>query len=168
MLTLINILPILKKHFESLKKDAHTANIIVLFFVIPLIISYGFLHYNLLISKGIVSSLISALSILIGFIMNVLILLIRTEKEEKHIRNELIEHVCYNALYELITGLLILMLCILTAIIYPKANYTTLWWLSFVIYFLTFNFLFTLFMVAKRLYVIFYLKINTSNAGIRT
>jgi len=167
MPTIINIFPIFKKHFESLKEDANIISILLLFILIPLLGSAIFIFFNFFITSSIINSLIATFSILVGFCINVLILLLGLKKRKIEIENKLVEHLSYNVLYELIIGLLILFISFVFLIILPKIHYHLLLLMSGVLYFLVFNFLFTLVMISKRIYALLYMKLKDNSDVIR-
>src|SRR3989344_6143806 len=149
MSTILNIFPILEKHFETLKEDAKLFTIVTIFFIFPTIISFILVYCNILFYKTLLDSLIAVFAIFVGFMINILVMLINVTKEEVDIKNRLIKHLTYNVLYELILGIFILILVIVISLIplFIKYNSILLYLLSFILYFLLFNFLLTLFMI---------------------
>lgn len=162
MFQIINIMPIIKAHFKTLKEDTHNINIYILFLFMPALFSFILIYCEFVLSKTILGQLIVIFSIFIGFIINVLVLLINIPKEKIRIRNKLIEHLSYNSLYALILGLLILFISFLVFImIQSLINYDIIISIiSFVLYFLIFNFILTLLMISKRFFTIYNFKIK--------
>jgi hypothetical protein len=154
--TIINILPIFRKHFETLKKDTNTFWIVFLFIAIPFVISFTLVYTYCLITETSINSLITAFAIFVGFIINVIVLLINTaRKNGDSTRKLLIEHLFYNTLYELVLGIIILTLSLFVNFVYLKLSSSTLVILSFFIYFLLINFLITLLQITRRMFVLF-------------
>ena len=155
MFTLVNVIPAIKEHFVTLKKDSSTFGIIVLFFILPLLISFLFLWQKITASEKILNSLITSFAIFIGLIINLLVLLIDRKKGKERVKKQLIEHLSYNSIYELVIGLIVLFISIIFLAIQEKTNSYFTYTLSFILYFLMFNFIMTLLMIAKRFFVLF-------------
>lgn len=160
MLSVINIWPIFKRHFETLREDTTTMGIILFFIIIPFLISLLLTYFGFLITSNILNSLIATFSILTGFNINILVLLIGTKKMKTDIENKLIKHLSYNILYELIVGLLILTISVVLSIILQKITSIVLYFSTLAIYFMVFNFLLTLLMISKRIYALLYMKLK--------
>jgi len=160
MLSVINIWPIFKRHFETLKEDVTTKGIILFFIIIPFLISLLLTYFGFLITSNILNSLIATFSILTGFNINILVLLIGTKKMKTDIENKLIKHLSCNILYELIVGLLILTISVVLSIILQKITNIVLYFSTLAIYFMVFNFLLTLLMISKRIYALLYMKLK--------
>jgi len=160
MVSVINIWPVFKKHFETLKEDTSVEIIISLFIVFPLLGSILLVYFRFFITSDILGSLIAAFSILVGFTINILVVLFGTKRTEIDIRNKLIEHLSYNVLYELVIGLMILSLTIISSVTLSRMSIEILYLLSAAIYFMMFNFLLTLLMISKRIYTLLFMKLR--------
>ena len=160
MLNIIDIFPILKEHFRTLKEDTSLFGAIFIFVILPLLLSIALLLFDITLSKEILNTLITSFAIFVGFTINVLVILLKNREEKIRIRNKLIEHLTYNSLYELVLGLIILFLAIITLALIPKIIVSLLIILSLILYFLVFNFIFTMLMISKRFFVIFYCKLT--------
>lgn len=160
MLNVINILPILKEHFRTLKEDTSLVGIIFIFIAFPLLLATGLLLLEIALTKEILNTLITSFTIFVGFTINVLVIFLLKNKDEKiRIRKKLVEHLIYNSLYELVLGLVILFLAVIILALIPKITIGFLV-LSLILYSLVFNFIFTLLMISKRFFVIFYCKLT--------
>lgn len=155
MLTLINIFPAIKEHFKTLKEDSYLVTLIVLFLILPLGFSSLFLGLKVIASEKVLNTLITAFAIFIGLIINFLVILIDRKRGKKGIEKQLIEHLSYNSIYELVVGLFVLFLSMILLVIQDKIGVLLNYILSFVIYLLVFNFILTLLMIAKRFFVLF-------------
>lgn len=155
MITLINVFPAIKEHFKTLKKDSSVFSIIVLFFIVPVLFSGLFLWLGITASEKVLNCFITSFAIFVGLIINLLVLLIDRKKDKTGVKRLLIEHLSYNSIYELVIGLKVLLLSIILIVIQEKMNTYLLYTLSFILYFLVFNFVLTLLMIAKRFFVLF-------------
>jgi len=155
MIQIINVFPAIKEHFRTLKNDTSPLGIIALFLIFPILLSAMFLWQNIIISEKILNSLITSFAIFIGLIINLLVLLIDRENEKGSIKKQLIEHLSYNSIYELIIGLFILFISIVLLAIMDKIDIVSIKTFSFILYSLVFNFIITLLMIAKRFFVLF-------------
>lgn len=155
MFTLINILPAIKEHFKTLKTDSYSITVITLFVIVPLGLSTLFLWLGIVASEKVLNTLITAFAIFIGLIINLLVILIDKKKGRFGIKKQLIEHLSYNSIYELVIGLFVLFISMILLVIQDKINIFVNYTLSFIIYLLVFNFILTLLMIAKRFFVLF-------------
>jgi len=160
MLNIINVSPIIGNHFRTLREDTSVLSLILLFLLFPGLLSGLAVYFNVTIVDLVISPLIASFSIFIGFTINVLILLLKMEKEKERVKNKLLKHLSYNALYELILGLFVLIMSLIIALlhshIYNEINII----LNFILFFMMINFFFTLLIIAKRIFVIFQIKIK--------
>jgi len=161
LVTVIDITPILRTHFSILKKELHLWPLLFLFVFIPFAVSITLIYFDFLISNNLINVIITTFAILVGFIINVLVILLNYKKEGIRIRDQLVEHLSYNCLYELILGLTLLAVALLLSILNGSSVITLLSLLSFIIYFLIINFLITLLMISKRLFTLFFNKFNS-------
>lgn len=148
-------MPIIRTHFNVLKKELHLGPLLFLFFFVPLIISIILVYFNFLISDYLINVIITTFAILVGFIINVLVILLDYKKGEIRIQNQLVESLSYNCLYELILGIGILTAALVLSILNKGCAPVFLTVLSFIVYFLIANFLITLLMISKRLFTLF-------------
>ena len=155
-MNVINILPIFKEHFKTLREDASLWIIIVLFLVFPGLISFLLVWGSVYIDSDSMSYMVTVFSIFVGFTINVVILLSREiyRKQKQDLIRKLINHTYSNVLYELILGLIILIILIFVNLCFKDISNNLIMIFSFILYFLIINFLMTLFLIARRLYVL--------------
>ncbi len=159
LLTIINIVTPIKKHYETLKDDAHWLVILVIYFLLPIGISAILLFVcKIQLSLSFLNTLIAVFSIFIGFSINALILLLGRKREENQLKNKLLVHTTYNTIYELIIGLIILIYWLFFTLFYDKMSEVVLLVLSFGLLLLLLHFILTLLMIARRIYFAFYIK----------
>ncbi len=151
MLSLINVFPAIKEHFKSLEEDSSCLITTLLFFLIPLGFASVIIYNGFVVSDNILNYMLTSFSIFIGLITNFLVLLI-DRKEKTKLRQDLIEHLAFNSIYELIIGIFVLIFAI--ALLFVN-NSIAINILSFILYLLVFNFIITLLMIARRFFVLF-------------
>lgn len=144
---------ICKDHIKTLY-NAETGKIywwdLIVFFCFPLALSLILVLYFRLDIENYVGTLITVFSILCGLLFNFLVLILGTSKKDANSWfNKVLNETYSNISYEILVSLLcVILLCVF--------EYVTLSWLSIVIniaiVFLSINFVFTIFMVLKRVY----------------
>jgi len=157
--SIINIFPALKKHYIILKENTALPILLVIFLLIP--IGFAFLVTYLIdlsLTPDYLNLWIAALSILIGFLINALILLLSSDKKNRKRYNKLIIQTSYNAAYEIVIGIFILIYALFLVLLYENMTYLALKITSFVFHFILFHYLITLLMVIRRLYYIIVVK----------
>lgn len=160
MFEIINVWPIIKNHFSTLKEDTKVSFIIAIFVIFPIIISSIAVYFNILVEDYSLNALIASFSIFVGFTINVLVLLLKNEDYKDDIKNKLIKHLSYNTLYELLLGLLILAIVLLVSLIDAYLSIELRIILSLILYILIINFFLTILLIAKRIFVISQIKIK--------
>lgn len=163
---LIDVTPVIIVHYRRVIKDSPLviADLFVLL-GIPLL-SAGVAIYTP-VSSGLVSRVIPALAILIGFSVNAVILMAGeplepNEKPESRAayskvksRKQALIHTRTNTLYALIVGLIALLIAIISsAALHAELSRNLVIALSFILYFLLIHYFITLLMVARRLYIL--------------
>lgn len=151
---LVNPKPIFSNHIKSLKENANWLIIFIWFILFP---SIGSIVLTCLqsLSKNIINNIITIMSIFIGFLVNILVLLVTTEKERVGLIKELSEYLYSDISYELVLGLIILVLGLIFRIVLPHIQVLLTQLLTFLVYFLFLNFILTLFQIIRRLYVLY-------------
>jgi hypothetical protein len=143
MFTLINVSHIVTSHYSSLKEDSKQKFIVLLFFIIPLLITLLLIHFEKLLIESSVDSLITAFAIFTALLLNVIFIIYDImKKEEMFIKSReskqeqadltskemekksndkrkrsLIVHLCDNSLYSLLISIVILIILIIGSII---------------------------------------------------
>ncbi|MHA1506785.1 MAG: hypothetical protein ACTSR0_06380 [Candidatus Asgardarchaeia archaeon] len=131
----------------------------------PAITSSLLVYFNILLSLQILPPLITAFSIFIAFGFNTLTTITfegkssKASNEYERLKKKFFEHFIYTTLYFLIVGICTVILLILTIILY-NTSVIIVKILSWFVYFALVNFLFTLFVIAKRLYTVVRLRIE--------
>jgi len=173
MLSRIDISKIIKAHYKSLRNlNGGTIAFpdIVLFIIIPLVTS-GYLLYKDISIKSQISSLVTALSILAGFLFNLLAIIhnslgkIKKELKAQSISNdslnlklrfanEIHANISYNILIAIITVVSLVLYGINIEISNKYLNNLILELLNFVCSSFMIHFLFTLIMILNRIYIL--------------
>lgn len=178
MFVLIDVRAIISKHYETLKLDSPLRFILLLFVIIPLLVSTFLIYFDKLLTQNSANNLITAYTLFTGFLLSIIFVLFDLEGklnssinryQEKKI---LLHHLYANTLYALLISIITLVMLILIAIteiwtkaasqglclsqIIPQWRDYLLILVSFIIYFLIFHFIMTLFMILKRLYYLVY------------
>ena len=129
---LINLNFVFEKHYEALKENSETREIIINFMLLPAFFSAILVCFGFNISNGFRSALITSIAIFVGFLINVLIL-INTTKDRKNENNnqnnqvavkreEVIQELFIHTLYSIIIGLISAGLMVLVYVIYKKTK----------------------------------------------
>lgn len=173
MFSRVNITKIIKAHYKSLRSlngRGITFSDLLLFIIIPLTISV-YLVYRGISIKSQISSLITALSILAGFLFNLLAIIHNSlGKIKKDIRgqslnnsslnlklkfaNEIHANISYNILIAIITVVSLVFYGINIEVTNEYLNSLFLNVLNFICTFLMIHFLFTLVMILNRIYIL--------------
>ncbi len=154
----INASRIIKDHILTLKNyrtgKLHKPDLF-LFFFIPLIISILLIYFGILLNSEIVNVLITSFSIFAGLLLNLLLLVFDIAGKSSNSEQNIVE-----ALKEVYINIsFCILICISTIVFllgfFIKTNFGSyLYILSFLVYYPLFVFIFTLFMVLKRIYLL--------------
>ena len=163
---LIDVTPVIAVHYRRIAKDSPLviADLFVLLGV-PFLIAG--VSIRVPVSNGLISRVIPALAILIGFSINAVILMAgeplepgegtqsRTAYSEVKNRKQALIHTRSNTLYALVVGLLALLMAIISsAVLHARLPEMLVTAVSFVLYFLLIHYFITLLMVVRRLYIL--------------
>lgn len=116
MIEPINIFRYVSKNYSYLKKNYNALNLIVSFFLVPLIVSFAIiLSINETNISSIFANSLIFFSIIIGFLINVLVLIINRKDEHPNPKidakiNKLKEHLGFNIINSIIFGLILVIL----------------------------------------------------------
>lgn len=180
MFSKISVLSIVKDHIRTLVNN-RTGKIsygdIFLFFLIPAVISVALVHKDILLNDGLVNALITSFSIFSALLFNLLLLVydIAGKSAEQNNqskltdpveirkvtqRRELLREIYINVSFSILISTIIVVV-LLTYFLKPNncniwaINICSLQWLlALVIYYFSSQFLLTLFMVLKRIYLL--------------
>lgn len=172
---------IVKKHFETLHKDANIFWRVGLFFGIPLLFTLLLICWNKELTNDSANVLITAFSIFTGLLLNVILIIFAIvdgslkqtsgEKSEskdaesrdvikeiktKETKANLLHHLYANSIYALLISVIVLLVLIITVILNDWANYSIILVASVLVYFGVMHFVMTLLMIFKRLYVLLF------------
>ena len=172
MLTRINFFGIIKSHFKSLrslnqKSDSIYWGDFLLFIVVPVIISAGLTVYGVAI-KNELNSLIAAISILGGFLFNLLAIIyslldkikLDVDSESDQFKNMIklrfVKEIHSNISFNILIAIFSTIFLVIYSFDYSKVFLGCLIesTLLFINYFLLFIFVLTLLMVLNRIYII--------------
>lgn len=167
MFALINVSCIFKKHFDTLKQDAKFNFILLIFVLIPTVLSLLLIWINKLLTETTVNTLITAFSIFTGLLLNVIFIIFdiagKLVKDTSYPQKKklLIEHLYANSLYALLISTIVLIILILATIIEIwKGSNLVLIIFSLVVYFSVGHFLMTLIMIIKRLFILLFTQLE--------
>jgi len=161
MLTRINIKDIILSHFKTLRAVGQDKGIAVidfiLFLLIPITCSIILVYYDIGF-KSLTSDIITAISILAGFLFNLLAIIytsldkIKIEGLNSEIRKQFVLELHSNISYNILLSIFIIPLLLLYKIDVYKCWFDkTLLGLN---YFLLFSFFLTLLMILKRIFIL--------------
>lgn len=154
MLNLFNIFPIVKEHFKTLKKDSSILVIIIFFLIIPSFLAGILCYYKINLDRDIINTLLTVFAIFIGFIINVIVLLIDRLDKTTGLKLQLVKHAYHNSLYQLLVGIIILILSFSFILLFNSIGSFGIRIFSTTICFLIINFLISLLLIIKRFFVI--------------
>jgi len=123
------------------------------FFILPIILSGVMFYINGTTSSNTVNLIITALSIFVGLLINVLVLIFSLIQQEttKEIKIRILKETISNISYTIIISIITIIICLLTFI----NNHFLLVIATLLIYFFVVNFFITLMMIVKRMYLLF-------------
>ena len=113
-----NVSQIISNNYKLLSKDAHKSHIVFCLFLIPIIISFILPSLNFKLNANQFNYIISFVTIIVGFLINVSVILISERHSKGLIGNEVHKRTFANVFYTVLVGIFI----ILTIIIEPWAN----------------------------------------------
>ena len=126
---IFDISKIVKDNYALLYKDAHRSHIHCWLFYIPLIISCISVYFNFSFTEAQLGHIISFVSIIVGFLINVSVILISTQNS-KGIVGDLVKRRGHaNIFYTILVGILMVFTIIigpsLLDIVYPYISFIT-------------------------------------------
>jgi len=152
---IIDIRPIISSHKDSLQNNSTTTVQTIVFLVIPALISGLLTYKGIKLDSNSLGTLISTFAIFVGFTVNLMILLIANlGKQETYISDNLVKDLRYNTAFELLLGTVILALSLFGNLTIGSLGLLATSILSITIYFFVIEYLLTLLIITRRLYVI--------------
>jgi FtsH-binding integral membrane protein len=137
---------------------------LLLFYGLPLLLSCVAPYFHWKFNADILNALLTAFSIFAGLLLNLLILVYTFSSQTEHptalakTRTVLIKELHDNIAYAILVSMVIVVIT-MVAVAYLKMHETplamtfTVWWLTGIIIFFTLNFVLTLLMILKRIYI---------------
>lgn len=115
---------------------------------------------SITVNESIINSIIAAFAIFVGFLINIVILLIPHRcKENDVIEEKLVKHLHYNTMYSLLVSIIIISYALLSLLIYDivTQNLSKIWHIigSGILYFFIVHFLISLLLIVRRVYALF-------------
>lgn len=160
MIPLINIDDIIRKHFQTLKEDANLFYRLLYFLIIPLLIAGVFLYFHKLLTENIVNALITAFSIFVGLLLNIILIIFAIVNNSNgklpSLKLRLLEHLYANSIYTLLLSTILVIILIVLLVLNEWTSCLLIFIFSFVVYFGITHFIMTLLMIFKRLYVLLF------------
>ncbi|MEZ4713139.1 MAG: hypothetical protein R3A44_38475 [Caldilineaceae bacterium] len=164
MLTKLNIWSIISDHFQTLKKykgKGYSKSDILAFYGLPILVA-SLLIFWFSVSDEVANALITSLSVFAGLLLNLLLLVFDTlrkeEAKEDKVRQQVLKETYSNISYAILISLLCIILLVGFAI--WDGGFSGTWVTvlkivaSWIVYFLTINFLLTLLMILKRVHIL--------------
>jgi len=160
----IDIRPILRGHFATLRDNAFASRVsredIVLFIALPFCVAISLTFAGFRFRLDAVNGFLNLFSILTGLLLNVLVLVLsligkNTENVDSKRRIQIIREVFANICYSVLVAIAVVCVA-LVALSYMRSlqGATTGLGATFLLVFLTLNFVLSLLMVLKRMYVL--------------
>lgn len=152
----VNLSRIIVDHFKTLvNSNTNKAGFddYFTFLIFPLITGVGLLLFKQIIDKDIVNIIITILSIFVGLLINVIVLIFDIIKRdaEKNLKNVVLRQTISNITYTILISIITIIFCLFTFVNYNIIKIVS----SGFIYFLAIHFFVTLFMILKRMYLLF-------------
>lgn len=148
----INVLPIIKKHYSALKEDAKISVIILIFFVIPVLVSSILVFSGILIEDYFLPECITAFLIFFIVLINILFQATKTDRCKNDIEFRLVEHLFYNTFYALLLDLVSVIVALIMFLFSPVMFLSLKVVFSAILYFLVGQMVLTFLMILKRMF----------------
>ncbi len=122
MFVLIDVRAIISKHYETLRLDSPIKFILLLFVIIPILISIFLVYLDKMLTQNSVNDLITAYTLFTGFLLSIIFVLFDIEGKLKRTtyryleKKDLLHHLYANTLYALLISMITLVILILVAI----------------------------------------------------
>ncbi len=148
---------IAREHFGSLEDDSSCTRVVFIFIILPLAVSLLLVIGELFVTKGFLQLLVSALSILIGFSINALVLLLR-HGNQSDVDDDLLDTVRDLASYTLIIGVFVLAIASISFLLFETwskpISRLNLSVVSFIMYAISGHFIANILLIPARVYVL--------------
>jgi hypothetical protein len=110
---LFNPIQIIKENYESIKKESNSLFFVIWLLVFPAIVSVILIIFHLKLNSGQYTNLIAFISILIGFLINILVMMVSNKKDDTLLRKQLTDRIYSNVSYFVISGVLLVILILI-------------------------------------------------------
>lgn len=110
---IFDISKIIKDNYSLLLKDAHISHIILWLFGVPIITSVSLIFFNFKLDSDQLSSIVSFVSIIIGFLVNVSVILVSIPNSKGLIGNFVKKRNHANIFYTILVGILLVVIIIM-------------------------------------------------------
>lgn len=110
---LFNVSKIFEDNYTYLVKDSSKSEVFIYLGVVPFVISLAFVLFGFKFSDSQLSNLITFIAIIVGFLINVTVIMISSEKNKGPIGDFLKSRNNANIFYTIIIGILITLLAII-------------------------------------------------------
>lgn len=154
MFELINVLPIIKNHFSTLNKDAKLSFIVLIFFILPTLVSSILVFSGILIKDYFLPSMITAFLIFFIILFNILFQLTKTDWCKNDIEFRLVKHLFYNTFFVLLLDLLVVFLALMMLLLSPAMFIQLRVVFSVILYFFGAQMFLTFLMILKRIFAV--------------
>lgn len=174
--TKINVTEIVRDHFATMRTQRGNLYLVDLglFFILPFVVAVAMVAAGMLVLTPVSSILVTSLSIFAGLLFNLLILILnmgdqsaaiieqkgpsRMRRLHRELLSEVYANVAYGILVSIVTVVLVFLLETAAPVLKADAPASTavviIRLVSAIIFFLTGNFVSTLFMVLKRMHAL--------------
>jgi hypothetical protein len=137
---------------------------LVLFFGLPALLGTVGAYYGWKFNADVLNALLAAFSIFAGLLLNLLILIYTLSSQTEHpsalsrVRTTVIKELHDNIAYSILVSIVIVVVTMITVAYlkmheHPPETAFTARWISATVIFLTLNFVLTLLMILKRIYI---------------
>jgi hypothetical protein len=163
----IDITRIIVAQFRTMRDNStqkYSKSDLLLFYGLPVLLGAGSAYYGWKFSTDVLNALLAAFSIFAGLLLNLLILVYTLSSQTEHpaaltkTRMALIKELHDNIAYSIFVSIVIVVVT-MVAVAYlkmrekPSETAFTVWWVTGIVVFLTMNFVLTLLMILKRIYI---------------
>lgn len=153
----INIRSIIKNHLATLV-NANTnkagCDDYITFLITPLAITGLLLFFKIKLSNDIINLIITTLSILVGLLFNVIVLVFDIIRQDKTTDNKrkVLKQLLSNIAFTILVSIIAILITLFTFL----DNYFVKTLFTAILYFLLSNFIITVFMILKRMFLLFH------------
>lgn len=155
----INVLKIIDSHFDTLKNDNSKKTELddyFTFLILPAIVASVLVWFDIYLNKDAVNMIITALSIFVGLLINVIVLIFDMVKRDAKLKNSILKQLLSNIAFTIVLSIISILFTLGTFVDSLYIKEISNW----LVYFFLSVFLLTILMVLKRMYILFTNEIN--------